>query len=73
MFGPMTKKVNNENVLNYWKEHWLKQRIEIINLRKALKSVLDQFVPVENFSSIEARTIAVEARKVLNDNCGKES
>ena len=65
MFGLMTKKVNNENVISYWKRHWMKQREENNKLRKALKSVLDQFVPEENFSSIEAKMIAKEAREVL--------
>lgn len=61
----MSKKVNNENVINYYKKHWTKQHEENEKLRDALKSVLKQFVPEENFSSIEAKTIAAEARKLI--------
>lgn len=67
----MSKKVNNENVINYYKKHWMKQHEENEKLRDALKSVLDQFVPEENFSSIEAKMIATEARKLV-DNSGRK-
>ena len=61
----MSKRVNNENVINYYKKHWMKQHEENKKLRDALKSVLEQFVPEENFSSIEAKMIATEARKLI--------
>lgn len=67
----MSKKVNNENVINYYKKHWMKQHEENEKLRAALKSILKQFVPEENFSSIEAKTIATEARKLV-DNSGRK-